>query len=64
MRINRLKLVTELVKRDMTQIELAEAAGVSRATVGYIKCGKSCSDVVGIKIANALGLPIEELLEK
>lgn len=64
MRIDRLKLRMELAKRDMTQMKLAELAGVSRATIGYIVGGKSCSDIIGIKIANALGIPIEKLLEK
>lgn len=64
MRIDRLKLRMELAKRDMTQIKLAELAGVSRATIGYIVGGKSCSDIIGIKIANALEVPIEKLLEK
>lgn len=64
MRIDRLKLRMELAKRDMKQIELAKLAGVSRATVGYIVGGKSCSDSVGMKIAEALNMPIEKLLEK
>lgn len=64
MRIDRLKLRMELAKRDMKQVELAELAGVSRATVGYIVGGKSCSDIVGMKIAEALDMPIEKLLEK
>lgn len=64
MRIDRLKLRMELAKRDMTQMKLAELAGVSRATIGYVVGGKSCSDRVGIKIANVLGVPIEKLLEK
>lgn len=41
MRIDRIKLVTELIRQEMTQKELAERSGVSRATVNYIKCGKS-----------------------
>lgn len=64
MRIDRVKLVSELTKRDMTQKRLAELAGISRASVNYIKSGKSCSDIVGVKIADALGVPIEKLLEK
>lgn len=64
MRIDRIKLTTELMKRDMTQNKLAELAGVSRATINYIKSGKSCSDEVGRKIADALGVKIETLLEK
>lgn len=63
MRIDRVKLVSELTRQDMTQKRLAELAGVSRASVNYIKSGKSCSDVVGNKIAAALRVPIEKLLE-
>lgn len=63
MRINRIKLVAELARQDMTQARLAERAGISRATVNYIKSGKSCSDEVGRKIADALKVPLETLLE-
>lgn len=63
MRIDRYKLINELMRQEMTQGELAERAGISRATVNYIKGGKSCSDEVGHKIANALKVPLETLLE-
>ena len=53
MRIDRVKLVSELTRQDLTQKRLAELAGVSRATLNYIKGGKSCSDEVGYKIAAA-----------
>lgn len=64
MRIDRVKLVSELTRQDLTQKRLAELAGISRATLNYIKGGKSCSDEVGYKIAAALKMPIEKLLEK
>lgn len=64
MRIDRVKLVAELTRRDMTQAKLADLAGISRATVNYIKSGKSCTDEVGNKIAAALGIPVEKLIEK
>ncbi len=64
MRIDRVKLVAELARRDMTQAKLAELSGVSRATINYIKGGKSCSDEVGVKIADALGIPVQKLIEK
>lgn len=64
MRIDCIKLVTELTRQHITQIDLATKAGVSRATISSIKNGKSCSDVVGAKIAEALGLSVEELSEK
>ena len=63
MRIDKIKLVTELARQDMTQKKLAEIAGISRATVNYIRCGKSCSDEVGHKIAAALKVPLQTLLE-
>lgn len=63
MRIDRIKLITELAKRDMTQTRLAELSGVSRATINYIKGGKRCSDEVGQKIAKALGVDATEILD-
>ena len=63
MRIDRIKLITELAKRDMTQKRLAELSGVSRATINYIKAGKSCTDEVGQKIVEALGVKAEEIME-
>lgn len=63
MRIDRIKLVTELAKRDMTQSRLAEITGVSRATINNVRAGKSCTDEVGQKIAKALGVKPEEIIE-
>lgn len=63
MRIDRIKLVTELAKRDMTQKRLAELSGVSRATINYVRSGKSCTDEVGQKIASALGIDVTEIIE-
>lgn len=64
MRIDRIKLVAEMAKQDMTQKRLSELTGVSRVTINGVKSGRSCSDAVGNKIAVALGLPIEKLLER
>ena len=63
MRINRVKLVAELTRQDMTQKRLAELSGVSRATINYIKGGKRCTDEVGQKIAKALGVDVTEIIE-
>lgn len=63
MRIDRIKLITELEKQDMNQKQLAEKAGISRATVNYIRNGKSCSDEIGQKIAKALNVPLKSILE-
>ena len=61
--IDRIKLVSELTRQDMTQKRLAELSGVSRVTINYIKGGKSCSDEVGQKIAKALGVDVTEIIE-
>lgn len=63
MRIDRIKLTAEMMRQDLTQKRLAELAGVSRNTVNCIKGGKSCSDEIGNKIAEALGVSINNLLE-
>ena len=42
MRIDRFKFRMELLKRGMTQTQLAKQAGVTRATINNIACGKSC----------------------
>lgn len=62
-RIDRIKFVTELERRNMTQTRLAELSGISKATISYIKCGKSCSNEVGQKIAKALNVDVTKILE-
>lgn len=64
MRIDRVRFCTELAKKDMTLKRLAEISGISRQTLSYIKQGKSCTDEVGIKIADALSVNPSELIEE
>lgn len=59
--IDRYKLKIELMKRDMTQNQLAEMCGLSRATINGVSCGRSCSGKTAYKIAQALGMEIEDL---
>lgn len=63
MRIDRIKLVSELKRRDMTQKRISELSGVSKATINYICAGKSCTDEVGQKIAEALGVDVTKIIE-
>lgn len=64
MRLDRFKLTTLMMQKELTQKELAEKAGISRSTVNYIKSGKSCSVAVGNAIAKTLGVDVTEILEK
>ncbi len=64
MRIDRIKLKTELVKRDMRQSELTKLSGVSKGTISGVINGRSCNKETAEKIAKALKLPLEELKEE
>lgn len=63
MRIDRIKLTTELMRQDMTQKTLSERSGVSRVTITGIKSGRSCSEETAEKLAKALKVPLKKLLE-
>ena len=63
MRIDRAKLASKLAEKCWTQKKLSEESGVSRQTISYIKCGKTCTDPIGEAIANALGVEVTDLLE-
>nr|DAH61390.1 MAG TPA: Helix-turn-helix XRE-family like protein [Caudoviricetes sp.] len=59
--IDRYKLKIELMKRGMTQNQLAEMCGLSRVTISNIACGRPCSIKTCYKIVQALGMEIEDL---
>lgn len=64
MRIDRIKLITEMARQDVTSIQLAERAGVSRVTVSALRCGKTCTAETAGKIARALGVDVSEIMEE
>lgn len=53
MRIDRVKLIAEMARRDMKVQELADKATVSRATVTALRGGKSCNEN-SIRISNKI----------
>ena len=63
MRIDRVKLIAEMARRDMKVQELADKATVSRTTVTALRGGKSCNENSIRRVANALDIPVESLLE-
>lgn len=52
----------ERAKRDLTQADLAEMAGVTRRSVNAIETGRMIPSILlALKIARALGVPLETL---
>lgn len=52
----------ERAKRDLTQAELADLAGVTRKSINAIETGHMVpSTILALKLAHALGVKVEEL---
>lgn len=59
------QIKVELAERDMTQKDLAEAVGVGRPAMNhYIKGHKSMPMPTFFKVAEALGLTAQELMQR
>lgn len=58
---NMVKYLRRSAEFDMTQDELAEAVGVSRATISAIENGATPSLTVGMKIAKVFGKELSEI---
>lgn len=63
MRIDRIKLIAEMARKDLTVKALAEKALVSRMTVSAMRCGKSVNENSARRVAQALDVEIEDLFE-
>lgn len=63
MRLSRSKVYLLMAKELVNQATLAETAGISRQTMSAVMNGRSCRpDLLG-KIAKALGVDPEEIIE-
>lgn len=62
MRIDRVKLIAEMARQNITVKALAEKSHVSRITISSIRSGKSCSKLVGHAIAAALNVDVMDIL--
>ena len=60
MRIDRVKLIAEMARRDISCKRLVELSGVSRMTSTSVRSGKSCSMETAEKLAAVLGRDIIE----
>ena len=63
MRIDRVKLIAEMARQDVGVADLSQRATVSRATIMALRGGKSCNANSVRRVASALGVTVESLLE-
>ena len=65
--VDRVKVIAQMARLDITGEELAQKAGVGRSsiisTITAVKGGKSCSKRTADTIARALGVDVADLLE-
>lgn len=63
MRISYNKLWKLLIDKNMTKMDLKEAAGVSAASIAKLGKGANITTDVLLKICETLNCPIEDILE-
>lgn len=64
MRIDRIKLIAEMARQDININDLSEKACISRCTLSALRGGKSCTENTVKRVAAALGVTVESLMEK
>ncbi len=62
-KINSDKMVLAMARKQYNCAVLAKVSGVSRATISYIRNGKTCKPDIAGKLAVALEMSVEELIE-
>lgn len=63
MTLNRIALISEMAKQHLTILELSAASTVSISTIGAARCGRSITKNSAKRIAAALGVSVESLVE-
>jgi len=61
--VDRVKVVAEMTRCDMTCEELAQKAGVGRAAIWKMRKGQAVWRTTAQHVARALGVSVESLLE-
>ena len=64
MKLDRVKLITEMARNGVSCKELVERSGLSRLTVTNVRNGKSCTKSTAIAIAKAIGVEMSQIVEE
>ncbi|MCI6209923.1 MAG: helix-turn-helix transcriptional regulator [Faecalibacterium prausnitzii] len=62
--VDRVKVVTEMARQNLTNEELAQKAGVGRAAIWKMRKGQSVWRTTAQHVARALDVPMESLMEE
>lgn len=60
--INRVALIAEMARKNISCNKLTELSGVSRVTITAARSGKSCSSETAEKLAAGLGVPVADII--
>ena len=61
--VDRVKVITEMARQNLTGEELAQKAGVGRSAVIKMRKGQAVRRTTAQHVARALGVDVAELLE-
>ena len=64
MRLDAVKMVAAMKERNLRQKDLIYRTGISRNTISAVCNRKSCSEDTARKIAEALGVTVDDLIER
>lgn len=63
MNVSKNKILLLIAEKGLNQSELADKANMSRGTLSVIMNGKSCRPETVLRLANALDVPINSIIE-
>ncbi len=61
MKLDTLRLRSAMIQRGMKQKDLAQETKLSYSMINAICCGRACGYETAVKIADALGVKLEDL---
>lgn len=63
-RIDRVSLIAEMARKNISCNQLVGLSGVSRVTITAARSGKSCSRETVEKLAAGLGVPVSDIIKE
>lgn len=63
MKLDRVKVISQMAKSNLTCKDLVKKTGLSRITVTNVRKGGNCARSTAYAIASAIGVDISEIME-